>query len=280
MSHEEVVEITDTDSDAESIPTCTLKESSKSKTLTKFTYITKKDVVDKVKYDKYCLKMLNRRAQGKIINCDVLKRGKDHINLKVYRDDGSEEIIQNYKISDLHLGEWKKLMDACPKRTRAGWTTIHAQTRQKPDALHKTEQELELDLSIPLEEQDPIIKLNLLGKKKRKHADDLHDYFKSTKRSKKSVQYGDCQVGIILNEPTLRMILFNSRQRQDFINIEDFEELNNDMLYHVQDIFFRLRQGPGMYDLARTFSSFLVAEVDKRNLNPLKKIRLIEQLRQ
>ncbi|GJZ71006.1 hypothetical protein Tco_0634857 [Tanacetum coccineum] len=58
--------------------------------------------------------------------------------------------------------------------------------------------QLELDFSKQLDEHDPIIKLNLLAKKKRKNADDLHDYFKSTKS-----------------------------QRKDFISIEDFEELNN-----------------------------------------------------
>ncbi|GJW73661.1 hypothetical protein Tco_0133031 [Tanacetum coccineum] len=65
------------------------------------------------------------------------------------------------------------------------------------------------------------------------------------------------------------MILFNSKQRQDFISIKDFEELNSDMLYHVQEIFFGFHQGPELDDLARNFSSFFVAKVDKRNLNPL-----------
>ncbi|GJV25398.1 hypothetical protein Tco_1378093 [Tanacetum coccineum] len=59
-----------------------------------------------------------------------------------------------------------KIMDACPKRTGAGWSTIYTHMWQKLNALHKTEQELELDLSKPLEEQDPITKLNLLTKKK------------------------------------------------------------------------------------------------------------------
>ncbi|GJU83813.1 hypothetical protein Tco_1291359 [Tanacetum coccineum] len=40
-----------------------------------------------------------------------------------------------------------------------------------------------------------------------------------------------------------------------------------------------LHKGLGMDDLARTFSSLLVAEVDKRNLNPNKQMKLIEQLR-
>ncbi|GJZ66923.1 hypothetical protein Tco_0630163 [Tanacetum coccineum] len=38
--------------------------------------------------------------------------------------------------------------------------------------------------------------------------------------------------------------------------------------------------GPGLDDHARTFGSLLLAEVDKRNLNPLKQMRVIEQLRQ
>ncbi|GJV96878.1 hypothetical protein Tco_1548455 [Tanacetum coccineum] len=84
---------------------------------------------DKVKYDKYCLKMLNRRAQ--------------------------DENINNFKIRDLHLGERREVMEACPKSTRAGK---------------------------PLEEQDLIIKLNLLATKKKKNVDDLQDHFKSTKR--------------------------------------------------------------------------------------------------
>ncbi|GJU13854.1 hypothetical protein Tco_1136250 [Tanacetum coccineum] len=116
----------------------------------------------KVKYNKYYLKMLNQRALGKIINYDVLSRGKGPIPLKVYRDDGSDEIIQNFKASNLHLGEWKEVMDASPIRTGAGWTTINAQMRKRLDALHKAKAELELDLSKPLEEHDPIIKLNLL----------------------------------------------------------------------------------------------------------------------
>ncbi|GJZ95073.1 hypothetical protein Tco_0667276 [Tanacetum coccineum] len=102
------------------------------------------------------LEEYSKRAQGKITNCDVLTRGKGLLNLKV--------------------------MDACPKRIGAGWNTIYTYIRQKLDAIYKTKQELELDLSTPLEEQDPIIKLNLFSKKERKNVDDLHDYFKSTKR--------------------------------------------------------------------------------------------------
>ncbi|GKE88386.1 hypothetical protein Tco_1565861, partial [Tanacetum coccineum] len=91
-------------------------------------------------------------------------------------------------------------------------------------------------------------KLNDLANKKRKHADDIHDYFKANKRLKSSVHYEDHLPGIVLNEPVLSMII----------------------RHYV----------PGLDDHARTFSSLLLAEVDKRNLNPLKQMRTIEQLRQ
>ncbi|GJY45366.1 hypothetical protein Tco_0434429 [Tanacetum coccineum] len=155
--------------------------------------VVEKIYKDKIKYDKYCLKMLNKRAH---------------------------EIIQNFKDSDLHLGEWKEVMDAYPERTRAGWTTIFTQMRPRLDVIHQPKAE-----------------------KKRKNPDDLHDYFKSTKRYKKSVQFGNSQARTVLNEPTLGMILFNFKQRQDFISIEDFEELDNDMLYNVQEFFSDFTKG-------------------------------------
>ncbi|GKC56813.1 retrovirus-related pol polyprotein from transposon TNT 1-94 [Tanacetum coccineum] len=144
----------------------------------------------KLEYDKYCDKILNRRALGKITNYDVLLKGKGPITLKVYREDGSDETIQSFKAT-----------------------------------------ELELDFNKPLGEQDPIIKLNDLARKKRKHADDIHDYFRSTKRYKSLAKYEDHPSGTVLNEPSLGMILFNSHQRQDFISIEDFKDLDNEMMY-------------------------------------------------
>ncbi|GJU67941.1 hypothetical protein Tco_1254200 [Tanacetum coccineum] len=156
---------------------------------------------DKVKYDKYYLKMLNKRSPGKITYCDVLSGGKSPITLKIYMNDGSDEIIQNFKASDFHLGEWREVMNAWPNRIRAGQTTIYFQIRQRLDALHKTEEEL--DFSKPLREQDSILKLNLLVKKKRKNADDLYDYFRSTKRYKTSIQFSNHEAVHVLNEPYL-----------------------------------------------------------------------------
>ncbi|GJY18827.1 hypothetical protein Tco_0390318 [Tanacetum coccineum] len=129
--------------------------------------------------------------------------------------------------------------------------------------------ELEFTSLFKLREQDPILKLNLLGKKKRKNVDDLHDYFMSTKRYKTSVQFANHQAGTVLNEPSLGIILFNYSQRQDFISVEGFEDFNNEMLYNVQEP-LRLQQGPGISDLARTFSTFLVVEfslVENAKLN-------------
>ncbi|GJV08109.1 hypothetical protein Tco_1345765 [Tanacetum coccineum] len=108
----------------------------------------------------------------------------------------------------------------------------------------------------------------------------IHDYFRANRRLKSSVQYEDHPAGMVLNEPVLGMIMFNSYHRQDFVTIEYFRDFPNEMLRTVQEIFFRHHQGLGIDDHARTFSSFLLAEVDKRNLNPLKQMRVIEQLRQ
>ncbi|GJS89376.1 hypothetical protein Tco_0772012 [Tanacetum coccineum] len=59
---------------------------------------------DKLQYDRYCDKMLNRRAKSRITKCDILTR-KGPITLKVYREDDTSEIIPEFKASNLHLGE-------------------------------------------------------------------------------------------------------------------------------------------------------------------------------
>ncbi|GJU37467.1 hypothetical protein Tco_1185821, partial [Tanacetum coccineum] len=172
--------------------------------------VLKKYYNDKLQYDKYCDKMLNRRPVSRITNCDVLTR-KGPITLKVYREDGTSEIIPNFKAS----------------------TRI--------DYINTTKTELGINLDIPLSKQDPLNKLSNLVNKKRKHADDIHDYFKANKRLKSSVKYKDHLPEIILQT---------------------------------------LNQGHRLDDRARTFSSLLVAEIDMRKLNLLKQMRVIVQLRQ
>ncbi|GJR55821.1 hypothetical protein Tco_1406342 [Tanacetum coccineum] len=138
MSSKDAVE-EETESDSENDyanPVDSIVESSKENKLKKFYFVTKGEVEkvkneladlmgidvvtkyykDKLLYDKYYDKMMNRRKSSKITNCDVLTR-RGPITLKVYREDGAN--------------------------------------------------------------------------KKRKKVDDFHDYFKSTKKFKPSVQYED-----------------------------------------------------------------------------------------
>ncbi|GJZ42584.1 hypothetical protein Tco_0589839 [Tanacetum coccineum] len=180
---------------------------------------------------------------------DLLGPEVGPITLKVYREDDTSEIIPEFKASDLHLGEWREIVTACPNKKGKGWTSIYKQTQERIDYLRTTEGEQGINLDRPLSEQDPLDRLNDMENKKRKHANDIHDFFRANKRLKSSVQYEDHPAGIALNEPVL-------------------------------EILFILHQGPGLDDHARTFSSLLLAEIDKRNLNPLKHMRVIEQLRQ
>ncbi|GKD07189.1 hypothetical protein Tco_1186874 [Tanacetum coccineum] len=233
----------------------------------------------KLQYDKYCDKMLNRRVKSRITNYDILTR-KGPITLKVYREDDTSEIIPEFKASDLHLGEWREVIAACPNKKGKGWTSIYKQIQERIDYLCTTKAELGINLDRPLSEQDPLDRLHDLANKKRKHANDIHDFFRANKRLKSSVQYKDHPAGIVLNEPVLGMILFNSYHIHDFVTIEDLKDFPNIMLYTLQEIFFRLHQGPRLDDHARTFSSLLLVEIDKRNLNTLNKLRVIEQLRQ
>ncbi|GJV37042.1 hypothetical protein Tco_1409519 [Tanacetum coccineum] len=183
-------------------------ESSKKKKLKKFDFVTEQakqemevrkeewidlfgvDVVTKyykakLQYDKYCDKMF-KRAQSRITNCDVLTR-KGPITLKVYREDGTDEVIPKFKASDLHLSEWREVVKACPNRKGAGWSTIYEKIQTRMDYLHKTKAELRIDLDKPLGEHDPLDRLNDLARKILKHADDIHDLFRSTNKFKSAV---------------------------------------------------------------------------------------------
>ncbi|GJV97368.1 hypothetical protein Tco_1548945 [Tanacetum coccineum] len=262
-SEEAEKESTDSDSDDETHVSGSMVEPSKTKKLKKFDFITEdgrhihltEEEINHQKKLKEDAKAEATKQEGKvrkaelvdllevsrITNCDILIR-KGPITLKVYREDGTSEIIPNFKASDLHLGEWREVMKACLNRTRKGWEIIYKQIGTRMDYIHTTEAELGINLDIPLSKQDPLDKLNDLAFKKRKHADDIHDYFKANKRLKSLVQYKDHFPGTVL------------------MNIR--------------------HQGPGLDDYARTFSSLLLAEIDKRNLNTLKQMRVIEKLRQ
>ncbi|GJY44277.1 hypothetical protein Tco_0432490 [Tanacetum coccineum] len=139
----------------------------------------------KLLFDKYCDKMLKRKKSPKITNCEVLTK-KGPITLKIYREDGSQEVISNLKVSDLHLAKWREVIQACPDKSEKGWNTIYDLVKKRLDQLTQTEQELKIDLNKPLKEQDPLNELNELANKKRKRTSDLKDHSKSTKKHKSS----------------------------------------------------------------------------------------------
>ncbi|GJV27329.1 hypothetical protein Tco_1383777 [Tanacetum coccineum] len=124
---------------------------------------------------------------------------KGPITLKVYREDDSSEIIPEFKAIDLHLGEWREVMTTCPNKKGKGWTSIYKQIHERIDYLRTTEAELGIDLDRPLSEQDPLDILNDLAKKKRKHADDIYDFFRANIRLKSLVQYKDHPTTTVLN---------------------------------------------------------------------------------
>nr|GEX49981.1 hypothetical protein [Tanacetum cinerariifolium] len=124
----------------------------------------------KLMYDKYCDKMLKRRKSSKITNCDVLTK-KDPVTLKVYREDGTNEVISNFKVSDLHLAEWREVVQACPNRKEKEYKTIYGLIKTRMEYLNQTEKELKINFNRPLKEQDPLDELNDLDNKKRKRAD-------------------------------------------------------------------------------------------------------------
>nr|GEZ11156.1 hypothetical protein [Tanacetum cinerariifolium] len=148
----------------------------------------------------------------KVKKFDFVTKGRKHIHLN------KEEINQQKKIKEDAKAEAAKRQ---------------SEIQKKMDYIHSTKAELGIDLDIPLSEQDPLDKMNDLANKKRKHADDIHDYFRANKRLKSSVQYKDHLAGTVLNEHVLGMILFNSYHRQDFVTTEDLRDFSNTMLYTV-----------------------------------------------
>ncbi|GJV41462.1 hypothetical protein Tco_1419902 [Tanacetum coccineum] len=149
-----------------------------------------KDVVTqyytkKLLFDKYCDKMLKRKKNPKITNCEVLTK-KGHITLKIYREDGPDEVVSNLKVSDLHSAEWREVLQACPDKNEKGWKTIFDLVKTRVDQVTQTEQELKIDLNQPLKEQDPLNELIHLANKKRKRTSNLRDHSMSTKKHKSS----------------------------------------------------------------------------------------------
>ncbi|GJS12135.1 retrovirus-related pol polyprotein from transposon TNT 1-94 [Tanacetum coccineum] len=107
----------------------------------------------------------------------------------VTREDGTSEVISNVKVSDLHLAEWREVVQACLDRKEKGWKTIYGLIKTRMEYLDQTEKELKIDFNKPLKKQDPLNELNDLANKKRKRTGDSTDHSRSTKKHKSSVQH-------------------------------------------------------------------------------------------
>ncbi|GJR51002.1 hypothetical protein Tco_1401523 [Tanacetum coccineum] len=102
------------------------------------------------------------------------------------KKDGIIEVIANFKISDLHLAEWREVVQACPARKEKGWKTIYGLIKTRMEYLDQTKRELKIDFNKLLKEQDPLNEQNELANKKRKRTSDLKDHSRSTKKHKSS----------------------------------------------------------------------------------------------
>ncbi|GKC26827.1 hypothetical protein Tco_1034121 [Tanacetum coccineum] len=100
----------------------------------------------KLLYEKYYEKMKKRRQSSKIINYDVLTK-KGPISLKVYREDGTAEVIEKFKASDLQLAEWRKVVQACPDRKEKGCKPIFELIKTIMEYLEQTKKELHIDFN-------------------------------------------------------------------------------------------------------------------------------------
>ncbi|GJU38948.1 hypothetical protein Tco_1191905 [Tanacetum coccineum] len=131
---------------------------------------------------------------------------KGPLNVTIYGNDNSSENITEFKVLDLHVIEWKEVMDCCGKR--------------KED-------------KIPFKEQNPILEMNKLAKKRKRESCELQEFFRSTKHFKKFSKYDKVLIGTILNEPTLRMIYFNDPHRPNFVSVKELPNMPNETIFNV-----------------------------------------------
>ncbi|GJX85488.1 retrovirus-related pol polyprotein from transposon TNT 1-94, partial [Tanacetum coccineum] len=77
----------------------------------------------KLLFDKYCDKMLKRKKSPKITNCEVLTK-KGPITLKIYREDGSEEVISNLKVLRRLRSIFTSVYAAVQKLKKDSWKEL------------------------------------------------------------------------------------------------------------------------------------------------------------
>nr|GEV26936.1 RNA-directed DNA polymerase, eukaryota, reverse transcriptase zinc-binding domain protein [Tanacetum cinerariifolium] len=153
--------------------------------------------------------------------------GGANIHLTKEKINEQKRIEEDAKVEAAKQEGEKEVVKACPNKTRKGWKSMYEQIRLRMDYIHITKAELVINLDIPLSKQDPVDKLNDLANKKRKHADDIHDYFKANKRLKSSVLYKDHLAGTVLNEPILEEDRLKERNAEnEKAKIKDAFDIN------------------------------------------------------
>ncbi|GKC37374.1 hypothetical protein Tco_1049758 [Tanacetum coccineum] len=132
---------TDSDSNDETHVTGSMVEPSRTKKLKKFDCITEdgrhihltKEEINHQKKLKEDAKVKATKQEREVRKAELvdLLGPEGPITLKVYREDGTSEIIPNFKASDLHLGEWREVVKACPNKTGKGWEIIYKRIANK-----------------------------------------------------------------------------------------------------------------------------------------------------
>nr|GEY87467.1 hypothetical protein [Tanacetum cinerariifolium] len=149
------------------------------KKLKKFNFITKKGkqihcTAEKIK---------EQKRIEESIKADLDKQEVEKVKNELVDLMGIDVLTKYYKNKLLEL------VQACPDNKEKGWKTIYGLIKTRIDYLHQTEYELKIEFNKPLNDQDPLDKLNdLANKKKRKREDDLHDYT-TTKKFKSLAQH-------------------------------------------------------------------------------------------
>ncbi|GJX95891.1 hypothetical protein Tco_0351689 [Tanacetum coccineum] len=100
----------------------------------------------KLLFDKYYDKMLKRRKSSKIINCDVITQ-KGPISLKVYRKDGTIEVIANFKGRTKEEVE-RKLKETLGLLAQQKLQSDETLKTQAYDILQKEKEQLKKDFKI------------------------------------------------------------------------------------------------------------------------------------
>ncbi|GKC83568.1 hypothetical protein Tco_1139285 [Tanacetum coccineum] len=136
--------------------------------------------------------MIETSKKNKLKKFSFVTEGGEHIHFTTKKIEEEKRIEESLKAelakqevkSDLHLAEWREVVQACPNKKEKGWKTIYGLIKTRMDYLNQTKKELKIDYNRPLKEQDPLNELNDLANKKRKRAGDFKDHSKSTKKHK------------------------------------------------------------------------------------------------